>query len=136
MIIDPAATYLVYDGDCPACRNYVRFVRFRDAVGELHLINAREAQDWVVHLQDRKLALDDGMVLIFHGRYYHGADAVHHMALLSSPQGIFNRLNARLFRSERLSRWLYPILKTLRNVLLWVLGKKKIGAAKPHTPGR
>lgn len=128
MIIDPTATYLIYDGDCPACRNYVRFVRFRDAVGTLHLVNAREAQEWVSHLRDKNMALDEGMVLVFHGRYYHGAKAVYHMALLSSPHGIFNRLNAWLFRSERLSRWLYPVLKTLRNGMLWMLEKKKIGA--------
>lgn len=126
MNLDPAHTYLIYDGDCPACRHYVRLVRFRDAVGKLQLINARHAPDWVEHLQDKCLPLDDGMVLVFHGRYYHGADAVHHMALLSSPQGLFNRFNARLFRSNRVAALLYPVLKTLRNALLFLLRKSKL----------
>ena len=34
--------WLVYDGDCPFCSAYVRFVRLRDAVGTVHLVDARE----------------------------------------------------------------------------------------------
>ena len=131
MNINPAHTYLVYDGDCPACRNYVRFMRFRDAVGLVQLINARQAQGWVTHLNDRNMPLDEGMVLVFDGHYYYGADAIHHMALLSSRHGLFNRINARLFRSKRVATFLYPILKTLRNSLLQVLGRNKI-----HSPDR
>ena len=33
--LDTTRTYLVYIGDCPACRHYVRF---RDAVGVVVLI--------------------------------------------------------------------------------------------------
>ncbi|MCK0154356.1 DUF393 domain-containing protein [Alcanivorax sp. S6407] len=130
MNVDPADTYLIYDGDCPACRNYVRFVRFRDAVNQLHLINAREAPQWVTHLQDNAMPLDEGMVLVFHGRYYHGADAIHHMALLGSSKGLFNRINGWLFRSARVSAVLYPVLKSLRNALLWLLRKKPIATAR------
>ncbi|MBQ24364.1 DUF393 domain-containing protein [Alcanivorax sp.] len=126
MIPDPHDTYLIYDGECPACRNYVRFVRFRDTVGTLHLIDARKAPSWVLQMQQRNMPLDDGMVLIFNGRYFHGADAIHHMALLSSGSGLFNRINAQLFRSRSLSRFLYPILKACRNALLFLLGKKPL----------
>ncbi len=100
MTPDPHDTYLIYDGECPACRNYVRFVRFRDTVGTLHLFDARKAPGWVQQMQQRNMPLDDGMVLILNGRYFHGADAIHHMALLSSGSGLFNRINAQLFRSR------------------------------------
>ena len=126
MNIDPACTYLVYDGDCPACRNYVQFMRFCDAVGPVQLINARQAPDWVAHLNHRNMPLDEGMVLVFNGRYYFGADAIHHMALLSSRHGMFNRINAGLFRSPRVATFLYPVLRTLRNGLLRVLGRTRI----------
>ncbi len=126
MTPDPHDTYLIYDGECPACRNYVRFVRFRDTVGTLHLIDARKAPGWVQQMQQRNMPLDDGMVLILNGRYFHGADAIHHMALLSSGSGLFNRINAQLFRSRSLSRFLYPILKACRNTLLFFLAKKPL----------
>ncbi len=124
--LDTARTYLVYDGDCPACRHYVRFVRFRDAVGVVELINAREANEWVAHLRLQGMPLDDGMVLVYAGRYFHGADAIHQMALLANRSGGFNRATACLFQSRRLTGFLYPILKTLRNALLWTLRRSKI----------
>lgn len=126
MTPDPHDTYLIYDGECPACRNYVRFIRFRDTVGTLYLIDARKAPGWVQQMQQRNMPLDDGMVLIFNGRYFHGADAIHHMALLSSGSGLFNRINVFVFRSPTLSRCLYPVLKTCRNALLFFLGKKPL----------
>ena len=32
---------IVYDGECPFCRNYVRFMELRKAVGNVDLVNAR-----------------------------------------------------------------------------------------------
>lgn len=126
MTPNPNDTYLVYDGECPACRNYVRFIRFRNTIGPLHLIDARQAPQWVAHMQEKGISLDDGMVLLLNGHYLHGADAVHHIALLSSPSGRFNRINAFVFRSRKLSRCLYPVLKMCRNTLLFLMGKKPL----------
>jgi predicted DCC family thiol-disulfide oxidoreductase YuxK len=32
---------LVYDGECPFCRNYVRLMSLRKAVGDIELVDAR-----------------------------------------------------------------------------------------------
>ena len=70
--------------------------------------------------------MDEGFVLKIGDRFYHGADAIHTLALLSTPTGIFNRLNFLIFKSESLSRTLYPILKSGRALLLLMLGKRKL----------
>jgi predicted DCC family thiol-disulfide oxidoreductase YuxK len=124
---DARAPVLVYDGECPVCSAYVRYVRIRESVGELTLVNARSDDGpWVRRIKEEGLDLDEGMVLIYGDRFYHGADCIHMLALLSSPSGFFNRINALIFKSPTLSKLLYPVLRAGRNLLLRLLGRSKL----------
>lgn len=118
--------WLVYDGDCPFCSAYVRYVRVRDSLGKLHLIDAREPHDVVSEVRAAGLDLDEGMVLKMGGRLYHGADCIHALALLSTSAGFFNRLNAAVFRSPTASRVLYPVMRAGRNTVLRLLGRSSL----------
>jgi len=120
--------WFVYDGDCPICNLAARALRIKKTVGNLHLVNAREEKHHrlIGEINDRQLDLDEGMVLVFGGRFYHGEDALHMMALLGSGRGWFNRLNAVLFRSEPIARFCYPAMRAARNGLLRLGGRQKI----------
>ena len=72
------------------------------------------------------LDIDQGMVLKIDEQLYYGSDAIHALALISSQSGIFNRFNYWIFRSKRISRLLYPVLRFFRNLLLKLLNKTKI----------
>ena len=74
------------------------------------------------------LDMDEGFVLKINDDYYHGADAINRLALITTNAGLFNRINYYIFGSRRLSRLLYPVLRSGRNALLFLLGKKKIAA--------
>jgi predicted DCC family thiol-disulfide oxidoreductase YuxK len=125
-----ADAVVVYDGECPFCSRYVGLVRLRDAVGRVRLVNAREPDPLVDELKREGFDLDEGMVLVMGGRRYHGADCINMLAMLSTPVGAFNRLNAALFRSPTASRLLYPVLRAGRNLVLRLLGRTKIGMAE------
>jgi predicted DCC family thiol-disulfide oxidoreductase YuxK len=126
--------WVVYDGDCPLCRNYVHYYRLRDSVGVLHLVDAREGGPVVDEVRAAGLDLDKGMAMKLGGRLYHGADCVHALALMGTRAGWFNRANAWVFQSPRLTRWLYPLLKAGRRSALWVTGKGLIGDGSTHPP--
>lgn len=117
---------LVYDGQCPFCANYSRRLRVQKSVGDLRLVDAREHSAIRQEISDRGLDLDQGMVLKLGDRLYYGEDAMHAIALISSGSGLFNRINAWVFRSQRLSALLYPVLRCGRNLILRVLGISKI----------
>lgn len=117
---------LVYDKECPACNAYCQFVRIREAVGELTLVDARESSEVLKQITDMGLDIDQGMVLKLDKQIYYGSDAIHALSLISSRSGIFNRLNYYLFRSKRVAHWFYPVLRSCRNLLLKILGKRKI----------
>ena len=121
--------YFVYDGDCPVCQYAAHALRIREAVGRLQLVNAREQEGHPIlsEVNARRYDLDEGMVIKFGERFYHGADALGIMALLGSRAGWFNRMNALLFRSKTIARLLYPPMRSGRNLLLRMKGISKIG---------
>jgi predicted DCC family thiol-disulfide oxidoreductase YuxK len=117
---------LVYDKQCPACDFYCNLARIRADVGELVLVDARAGGPVMDQITDAGLDIDQGMVLKVGPRLYYGSDAIHALSLMSTRTGIFNRIAYWVFRSQRGSRVLYPMLRTLRNLLLKLLGKTKI----------
>ena len=123
---EPQAAWLYYDGDCPFCSAYVRYVRVRDAVGTLTTVNLREGGPGVDEVIARGFDLDEGMVLKLGDRYYHADDCIHMLALLGSRSTLFNRINAMVFRSPRRARVIYPILRAGRNLTLTLLGRRKV----------
>lgn len=126
--------WLIYDGECPFCSAYVKYLRVQDSVGALHLVNARDGGPVVEQVKQAGADLDEGMVLKIGDRLYHGADCIHALALLSTPSNIFNRINGRIFRSPTMARHLYPILRAGRNAALRLLGRRKIGRAPQSLP--
>lgn len=117
---------LVYDKECPACNAYCQVVRIRESVGELQIVNAREHSEVLDDITAEGLDIDQGMVLKMGDSLYYGADAIHALALIGSRSGVFNRLNYWIFKSPTRSRWLYPVLRSGRNLLLKLLRRTKI----------
>jgi len=121
---------VVYDGDCPLCSAYVSRLRLQETVGRLELVNAREHPELVASLDRRGYRLNDGMVVMAGEQIYYGSQAIHVLALMSSRSGWFNRLNYWIFRSRTLATVLYPGLVAGRRLLLWLLGRSPLIAAK------
>jgi predicted DCC family thiol-disulfide oxidoreductase YuxK len=118
--------WLVYDGECPVCRTYCKYIRIREAVGRLHFVDARQPSDIMEEITAAGLDIDQGMVVKFHDVMYYGSDAIQILALLSTPFGFFNRVNYFFFGSKIGSRVFYPIGKAFRTILLKMLGIKFI----------
>lgn len=123
--------HIYYDGDCPFCSRYVRLLRLRDAAGPVALTNLREDDAARQRFSDAGLAPDDGMLVETEGGLFHGADALNVISMLSSPSGVFNRLNAQLFRSRTAARFIYPLLRAGRNATLLLLGRDAMRSADP-----
>ena len=117
---------IFYDGECPVCASYVKHVRLKRNFTQLELVDARKNQEIARHFSRRGMSLDDGMVVKIADAEYYADDAINVLALLSSSSGIFNRLNALIFRHSSVSKALYPVMKGGRALLLKLLGRSKI----------
>jgi predicted DCC family thiol-disulfide oxidoreductase YuxK len=124
--------WLVYDGECPVCNTYCRYARIRDAVGRLHLVDAREPGALMDEITAAGLDIDQGMVVKFEGVMYYGPDAIRMLTLLSTPSGLFNRINYWLFGTPKRADIFYPAGKALRNIILKLLGIRYIENLKPN----
>lgn len=121
--------WLLYDGECPFCSRYVTLVRLRESIGPIKLADARENPALVAEVTRLGYDVDEGMILKLDGRYYHGADCINMLALLTTPSGVFNRINRAIFRSSAASTLLYPVLRVGRNATLRLLGRRKLGTS-------
>jgi len=95
-------------------------VKIRESVGELELIDARSSHPLLDEAKTAGIDLNDGFAIKFHNHWYQGSDALHLVGLLSSDNRLFNRLCGKLFSSKKISALVYPILKLIRNILLWL----------------
>ena len=116
-------SFIIYDGECIFCQNYVRFFRLREAIGSVELIDARSGGPRVEQYWSEGYNLDEGMIFVYRGRVFYGAEAVHVLASLSSRSGLLNRLNAAVFRSRPIANFLYPVLKLGRRLTLRARGR-------------
>lgn len=119
---------VVYDGQCLLCRTFTRLFELDPKRGRLKLIDARQ------HIPDKisaaGLDIDQGMIVMIQGRVYHGADALHAVALLTGQSDLFNRIMFHVFGSKALSHFIYPALRCYREVYLWITGKQKINVTQ------
>lgn len=121
-----AAVTIIYDGECPLCRGFVSRYRLAQAADSLDLIDAREHPDLAAGLARQGMDLNEGFVARVDGALYHGDEALRVLALMGTRCGLFNRLNAWVFRDEGRARALYPALKAARGLALRALGKGPI----------
>ena len=118
--------WVVYDGMCPFCTRYVMLYRIRQLAEKVHMIDARTTGWSVREVKARGLSLENGMAVKWNGQYYHGAAALHVLALLGSESGVFNRLNRLVFSRPKLGRFLYPAMVAGRRLTLKLLGRPPI----------
>lgn len=120
---EAAPLTLLYDGDCPVCKNFVRHMRLKQDIGDLRLLDARQPSDERSRVEVMGLDLNKGFVLFVGEEVYYADRAMQTLALMSSRSGLFNRLTYHIFRHVGLSRVLYPMLATGRLILLRLLGR-------------
>lgn len=127
---DTEPSLIIYDGECIFCQNYVRLVKLQDAIGPVEMIDARSSDPRVQYYWRIGYDLNSGMLFVHRGKVYHGDDAVHILALLSSEDGVFSRLNARVFSHRNVSTALYPLLKLGRRLTLLARGRNMLERPK------
>lgn len=118
-----AESFLLYDGECPACKSYVAFARLREAWPELELLDARHEPELVARLRADGYEINDGLVLRLGDTIHFGAEATRVIGATRGRRGSGRRLVLAAIGTAPWSRPLYPWLNRGRKLLLAVLGR-------------
>ena len=119
-------TLVIYDGECVFCNNYVRFVRLRETIGKVDLLDARSDDPRVERYWKEGFDLNEGLLFVYNGKTYQGAEAVRILSGLSTGISVLNRLNRAVFSSRVASQALYPFLKIGRRLTLLARGSSML----------
>jgi predicted DCC family thiol-disulfide oxidoreductase YuxK len=122
-----AEDYLLYDGECPACRSYVALARLRQHFPGIRVLDARAEPERVAALRRRGFEINDGMVLYLDGVIHFGPEATRMIGVMERPvAALAPRLALAFIGTAPWSRRLYSLLNAARQVLLRLLGRKLI----------
>jgi hypothetical protein len=91
-------------------------------------VNARSGDPRVRDVQKRGFDLNEGMIAIYGGKTYYGADAVVLLSTVSGTRGLFGRLLSRIFSDPGRAHIVYPYLKMGRRLALRLLGRSQISS--------
>jgi predicted DCC family thiol-disulfide oxidoreductase YuxK len=118
--------YVLYDGACPACANYIAATGLAGR-GDITLIDARANPALVAEHAVAGRMIDDGMVVAVDGVMHYGADATRKLAEIGRPATRWRRFLLWFVGKAPWSAALYPALATGRRGLLRMLGRPLIG---------
>lgn len=94
--------------------------------GEVQLLDLRTNIEERMRLESLGFDLDQGMVVEDGGRAYGASDAVAYLAALTTPSDVLNRLNRSAFSRPSLARILYPLLRSGRWLVLFLMNRRMI----------
>lgn len=112
---------LFYDGECPFCSRYSELMQARDRLGQFAIISLRDDQASAQEFRALGLDLEQGFIFRYNGGIYHGAEAMHMLALATQQADPILKLNHWLFGQRAMSKVLYPVLKFGRWLALFLL---------------
>ncbi|PTW90536.1 uncharacterized protein DUF393 [Microbacteriaceae bacterium MWH-Ta3] len=118
---------VLYDGECPICRNFAMYQRLGQLAESVELVDMRTGLNaFRAELASAQINPSDGVIVAIRDtessawRFLSGVDAVHFLATLDTPRGIIGWLNKRLLSYDS-ARRIYPWLFRGRLLLLKVL---------------
>ncbi len=118
--------FLLYDGECPACRSYVAIARLRQLWPDLRILDARQEPRLVAELRGQGYEINDGFVLSLGGRIHFGAEATRMIGEHGRGHGGARSAMLGAIGNAPWSRSLYPWLNRCRQLLLKLLGRSLI----------
>ncbi len=118
--------WFIYDGECPLCRSAAMALRIKQQFGKLHLINARDQSDHplMAEINAQGLDLDEGMVIYYGQKFYHGKTALQFMAKYGEATNSFTIFCKSLFWAKPIAALTYPWMRGTRNMLI---KQRKVG---------
>ena len=117
---------IIYDGECPICKNFLIFTKLKEYNPEIKIINARENSEAVQYFKNLGYTIDDGFILVLNEEIYYGDKCLQKISKIINKENVFRNIYSKIFKYKVLSATSYPFFKFTRSIILKLIGIKKI----------
>tara|TARA_Y100000994_G_scaffold55545_1_gene44888 strand:- start:57 stop:437 length:381 start_codon:yes stop_codon:yes gene_type:complete len=109
----------IYDGECPFCNHFAELLEIKSKINNIKIIDGRKNLTLINSLLDKGYDLDKGAILLKDEDIFHGAEAINTICKeINNPSSSLLLLLSRVFKSNKLTKVLFPILIRARRLAL------------------
>ena len=105
---------LYYDGECPFCSRFARYLRIKECF-DLELVDAASDFSWKQLCPG--LDIDEGVILYDGSKCLQGEKALRKLYNTCPKKGLFWKIQRGVFDTPLLGRLVYALAKTLRKIV-------------------
>ena len=109
----------IYDGECPFCNHFAELLEIKSKINNIKILDGRKNLTLINSLLEKGYDLDKGAILLKDKKIYHGAEAINTICMqINNPSSSLLLLLSRIFRSNKRTKVLFPILVRARRLTL------------------
>ena len=109
----------IYDGECPFCNHFAELLELKSKINNIYILDGRKNLKIVSSLMKKGYDIDKGAILLKGDQIFHGAEAINTVCnQLDNPSSRLLNLLSNIFKSNRRTKLLFPILVTARRIAL------------------
>ena len=117
---------IIYDSECPFCRDFVLLQNLKKKGFDVELISARDRNNPLIIDLQKKFNLDNGMIVIKDDQIIYGNEAASFIYSSYDGKNLRGKMYSLILKNKFFSKFSYPILTFMRKLFFKLTGKKFI----------
>ena len=109
----------IYDGECPFCNHFAELLELKSKINKISILDGRKNPKIIKSLLEKGYDIDRGAILLKDDDIFHGAEAINKICnQINNPSGKLLKLLSNIFKSNKRTSLLFPILVRARRLAL------------------
>ena len=113
----------IYDGECPFCNHFAELLELKSKINKISILDGRKNPKIIKSLLEKGYDIDRGAILLKDDDIFHGAEAINKICnQINNPSGRLLKLLSNIFKSDKRTNLLFPLLVRARRLALIAKG--------------
>ena len=109
----------IYDGECPFCNHFAELLEIKSKINNINIIDGRKNHKIIKDFLKKGYDIDKGAILLNGNETFHGAEAINTICnLIDNPSSNLLKLLSNIFKSNKRTKFLFPLLIITRRFAL------------------
>ena len=109
----------IYDGECPFCNHFAELLELKSKINNITILDGRKNKKIISSLLEKGYDIDKGAILLNGDNIFHGAEAINTVCnQINNPSGNLLKLLSKIFKSNKRTNLLFPLLVRARRLAL------------------